>query len=148
MAGARELKWVRAVHIHYKTELFNLPIFLLWFLLCFISLVWVLGVFADFFFSFPYSYTMDIMYIGDGQINCGSRWTGKGMETEPFATLDTTGQTMQNLGFLKSLWLHSCCQAQEYPRREVIAISASQCLTAATQPLKISLNTTLAIQYT
>lgn len=156
---------LRAVHIQYKTEPLNFPVFLFWFLFCLVGLVWVLGVFAGFFFPFPYSYTMDSMCIGDGQINCGSRWTWKVMGTEAFATFWILQEkTMQNFGFLKSLWLHSCCQAQELlipagrsiPEERWLALkpssSASQCLTAAIQApstlLNISLNTTLAIQYT
>lgn len=43
---------LRAVHIQYKTEPLNFPVFLFWFLFCLVGLVWVLGVFAVFFFLF------------------------------------------------------------------------------------------------
>lgn len=66
------------------------------------------------FWFFPYSYTIDSMCVGDGEINCGSRWTGRGVGIDAFATFwKLWEKNMGNCGFLESLQFYSCCQAQE-----------------------------------
>lgn len=83
---------------------------------------WLIG-----FGFFPYSYAIDS--IGDGEIKCGSRWTGRGFTT--FWMLQE--KNVGNCGFLKSLQLYSCCQAQELSPEERMG-----CMQAFTLSISLS----------